>query len=510
MTPELVDARPGQAAAVALAAAVRRRRSPTSSRCRPTSPAKVADALGVALADSARRELDGQADREPGRLRRVPEGRGGVAGDGLTDPPCLRRAIGLLRARGRARLDVRARLGPALPRPDRGSTATASPTPRSASRRGSPPSGPAGSTPERAAGLPRLGRVLRDRGSGRQRARRSRSTSRASGSRPTTSSLLGGARGQRSTSLGRWDSAAARLARAALLDPRSATVARRLADVRTAVLRQYPEARLRRRPRARARADQSRHAVRQGDGRAGRGRSRRRPGSDPARPRGGSIPRRSCAYLATYQDLYWVLDDAQQRQVLACRRARSTTTGRTGGSSWPSSITSGVTGSGRAPTPTRRGSRSRSRSGRRPRTRSGTSFSASRWRTWAGRRTRSAKGERGVALRRSARTPCNGPYIQHQLARIYMLVGEPEKALDQLEPLLKMPYYLSPGWLRIDPTFDPLRSNPRFKKLVEGRRKTRRSSARSLFSVRGTHSYAPHNKVGRDRRGGLRIRRRPP
>jgi hypothetical protein len=61
-----------------------------------------------------------------------------------------------------------------------------------------------------------------------------------------------------------------------------------------------------------------------------------------------------------------------------------------------------------------------------------------------------------------------GPYFQLQLARIYMLVGEPEKALDQLEPLLKMPYYLSPGWLRIDPTFDSLRSNPRFKRLVEG------------------------------------------
>jgi hypothetical protein len=31
-----------------------------------------------------------------------------------------------------------------------------------------------------------------------------------------------------------------------------------------------------------------------------------------------------------------------------------------------------------------------------------------------------------------------------------------------------MPYYLSPGWLKIDPTFDPLRQHPRFRKLVEG------------------------------------------
>ena len=61
-----------------------------------------------------------------------------------------------------------------------------------------------------------------------------------------------------------------------------------------------------------------------------------------------------------------------------------------------------------------------------------------------------------------------GPYLQHHLGRIYILVGEPEKALDQLEPLLKIPYYLSPGWLKIDPNFDPLRGNPRFERLVNG------------------------------------------
>ena len=46
-----------------------------------------------------------------------------------------------------------------------------------------------------------------------------------------------------------------------------------------------------------------------------------------------------------------------------------------------------------------------------------------------------------------------GAYLQHQLVRICWLVGEPEKALDRFEPLLKIPYTPSPGWLRIDPTF---------------------------------------------------------
>jgi TolB-like protein len=78
------------------------------------------------------------------------------------------------------------------------------------------------------------------------------------------------------------------------------------------------------------------------------------------------------------------------------------------------------------------------------------------------------EGEWGVALAPIHKDAQSGPYVQHQLVRIFILVGEPEKALDQLEPLLKVPYFLSPGWLKIDPNFDPLRKNPRFQKLVAG------------------------------------------
>jgi TolB-like protein len=78
------------------------------------------------------------------------------------------------------------------------------------------------------------------------------------------------------------------------------------------------------------------------------------------------------------------------------------------------------------------------------------------------------EGERAVALLPVTRDAYVGPYLEHQLVRIDILVGEPEKALDHLEPLLRIPYLLSPGWLRIDPNFDPLRTNPRFQKLTRG------------------------------------------
>jgi len=72
------------------------------------------------------------------------------------------------------------------------------------------------------------------------------------------------------------------------------------------------------------------------------------------------------------------------------------------------------------------------------------------------------EGKRCVALQP------NWAYYQHQLVRIQILVGDQEEALDLLEPLMKAPGGLTPGRLRIDPNFDPLRGNPRFEKLARG------------------------------------------
>jgi eukaryotic-like serine/threonine-protein kinase len=77
------------------------------------------------------------------------------------------------------------------------------------------------------------------------------------------------------------------------------------------------------------------------------------------------------------------------------------------------------------------------------------------------------EGERGVALVAAA-DQNSRQYMQHQLAKIYLLAGRPEKALDLLEPLVHGHYDLTPGWLRIDPNFAALRGNPRFERLARG------------------------------------------
>jgi hypothetical protein len=87
-------------------------------------------------------------------------------------------------------------------------------------------------------------------------------------------------------------------------------------------------------------------------------------------------------------------------------------------------------------------------------------------RAYLGRKAEAIReAERAVELLPIAQDAYSGSYIQHQLVRVYLLTGEHEKALDALEPLLRIPYYLTPAWLTIDPTFAPLRGNPQFENL---------------------------------------------
>jgi serine/threonine protein kinase/tetratricopeptide (TPR) repeat protein len=79
-------------------------------------------------------------------------------------------------------------------------------------------------------------------------------------------------------------------------------------------------------------------------------------------------------------------------------------------------------------------------------------------------------GEHGVALQPLARDARVGVVYLHNLACIYTITKQPERAIDVLDTLVSHPGYLSPGWIRIDPTFAPLHSNPRFERLTSAHR----------------------------------------
>jgi serine/threonine-protein kinase len=87
---------------------------------------------------------------------------------------------------------------------------------------------------------------------------------------------------------------------------------------------------------------------------------------------------------------------------------------------------------------------------------------------YGGKRDEAIKaGERSVQLLPVSKDAYSGAYNLHQLIRTYLIVGEKEKALARIKDLLSNPYFISPGWLKVDPTFAPLRGDPRFEALTK-------------------------------------------
>ncbi len=79
--------------------------------------------------------------------------------------------------------------------------------------------------------------------------------------------------------------------------------------------------------------------------------------------------------------------------------------------------------------------------------------------------------ERAVSLLPASEDPVFGPGMEENLAIVEAQVGETERAMARVERLLSTPYGAFPVTqtvLRLDPAWNPLRSHPRFKALVEG------------------------------------------
>jgi serine/threonine-protein kinase len=267
-------------------------------------------------------------------------------------------------------------------------------------------------------------------------------------------------------SLGRWESSTERFAKAGALDPRAVLTARRQA-LNLLWLRRYPE--------SEAAANRGLAVapntlllytskamiwLAQGDlARAQEVIRKIPPDVDPTAV---------VSNLATYWDLFWILDEQQQQLLLRLP---------------PSAFDDdrGAWGTAKAAVYHLRGDSARARAYADSAVAAYTEqikatpdnpqlyVLLGTMLAYLGRKDEAIRqGKRSLELAPISKDAYGGAYDQHQLARIYILVGEPDKALDQLEPLLKIPYYLTPAWLKIDPTFDPLRKNPRFLKLIGG------------------------------------------
>ena len=77
------------------------------------------------------------------------------------------------------------------------------------------------------------------------------------------------------------------------------------------------------------------------------------------------------------------------------------------------------------------------------------------------------EGKKAVELTPITKDAGWGPTWLEYLATIYIITGEHDKAIELLEQLLSIPSYVTKSRLKTDPSYDPLRDNPRFQELIE-------------------------------------------
>ena len=264
--------------------------------------------------------------------------------------------------------------------------------------------------------------------------------------------------------LGRWDASLDHLKQSVRLDPRSVVPLRRLGDALIR-LRRYPEARdVYDKALALAPANLAsiEGKVMSYLGEGDLSGAQRVIGEADAHV----APTALVAYLATYEDLSWVLDE--KRRELLVRLTPSTFDDDRG--AWALTLTQALALRGdadgahrmalEAVTAYEAQDREAPNNTQIP-TLLGLSYA------YAGRKDDAIReGLKGTALAPISKDTNTGAYNLMQLARIYTLVGEPEKAIDALEQLLKMPSNCSPPWLAINPYYETLHKNPRFQALT--------------------------------------------
>ncbi len=81
------------------------------------------------------------------------------------------------------------------------------------------------------------------------------------------------------------------------------------------------------------------------------------------------------------------------------------------------------------------------------------------------------EGKLAVELLPVTKEAWRGLHLVEDLAKIYVMVGEFDAAINQIEYLLSIPGELSIPLLQLDPIWDPLHYHPRYKKLIQSNTK---------------------------------------
>jgi tetratricopeptide (TPR) repeat protein len=264
--------------------------------------------------------------------------------------------------------------------------------------------------------------------------------------------------------LGRWDDAVERLKQAGRLDPRSVAPLRRLGDT-LVKMRRFREARevL---DRALALAPSNLACI-EGKAMSFLGEGDLAGARDVIRAASSAVsPTELVAYVATYEDLVWVLDEKQRELLLRLTPSAFDDDS----ASWALCLTQAYALKGDAANVRRYAEEARATYEQQLRdTPDNSQQHALLGLTLAylGRKEDAIReGLKGVELAPRSKDADSSLYNTTQLARIYALVGEQDKAIDLLEANLQVPAYVSPGWISVNPYWEPLHSSPRYPKLV--------------------------------------------
>jgi eukaryotic-like serine/threonine-protein kinase len=172
------------------------------------------------------------------------------------------------------------------------------------------------------------------------------------------------------------------------------------------------------------------------------------------------------AYMATYQDLGWVLDSAQERILLALGPAEFDNDH----AQWAFS---------RAEQYFHRGDTARARvwadTARIEYKRQLKDFPTDAQRVanyalsiaYLGKADEAvSEAKRAVSMMTVSQNYTTGLYVEYQLLRVYLALGRADDALNEIEHFLSVPGNLTAGWMRIDPDYRGLTGNPRFEKIL--------------------------------------------